>query len=72
MGKLIEFSDVVVNDRQSLLRWAHGIPNEMYLSGETLRNLARELGSEVTKDCDGNLILDEELYRVTKQGIFRV
>jgi len=47
-------------------------PNVMWILGRTLKALAIEIGKPVTQDADANPIVDDELYRVTAEGIYLV
>jgi hypothetical protein len=48
-------------------------PEVMYLRGETLKRMLLGLGDTTTKHTnDGHLIVDAELYCMTKKGIYLV
>jgi len=47
-------------------------PSIMYVTGKTLRQMAKNLGGECGRDFEGNPILDDELYCVTERGVWPV
>jgi len=48
-------------------------PEVMYLRGETLKQMLLGLGDTTTKHTNyGHLIVDDELYCMTKKGIYLV
>ena len=45
-------------------------PQIMWLTGATVKELEKSLGNRIACDSNGDLIRDEELYVLTKEGIY--